>query len=63
MIFENAPKTASYALVNNIDGRTYYFATYLAAYGLKIDFLTRYRLAGDKRVLSSPHFHLKIYEL
>lgn len=59
----NAPRTASYALVDNIVHRTYYFATYQAAYGLKMEFLTCYRLAGNKKVLSSPHFHLKIYAL
>lgn len=59
----NAPRTASYALVDNIGHRTYYFVTFQAAHDLKMEFLIRYRLAGNKKVLSSPHFHLKIYEL
>ena len=63
MIFNDAPRTAAYALVNRVQKRTYYFSTYSAAYALKMEFLTCYRQAGVKCVLSSPHYQLQIYGL
>lgn len=63
MNFTDAPRTAAYALVNRVQKRTYYFSTYSAAQALKMEFLTCYRTAQIKSVLSSPHYQLQIYFL
>lgn len=63
MTFEKAPSTAAYALLNRVQGRTYYFSTYAAAQALKMEFLVRYRTAEVDSVLSSPHYQLQIYAL